>query len=213
MTDLERAWNDFEAICTRTLGVRFRPTDLAPMRAHMDIPDDVASLWEKRYPERPIQLDEPLFPRPLTIAKLIVERGHEGYFPRANVLLSDPGAGHYGYHLHRGRIFLLTDEEPLEVDPVQFDGPELVYPDLVAFVTAVTQTLDLTPESAFETRTTKGWFRTKTTTHFTKELCRKLHSTWRYPGFPPLILRATVGTTNLDDVFPPPEYADLMRER
>lgn len=45
--DLERAWDDFEAVCSRTRGVRFRPVDLAPMRAHMDIPDDVAALWKK----------------------------------------------------------------------------------------------------------------------------------------------------------------------
>ena len=179
----------------------------------MDIPNDVASLWQKRYPERPIQLDEPLFPRPLTIANAVAERYAEGEFPRTNVLCSDPDAGHYSYQLHRRRVFLLSDDEPPAGDFLRLDGPDLAYPDLVAFIIAVTQTLALRPEFAFETRATKGWFRTKTTVHFNEALCRELQATWRYSGFPPLILRATVGTTALSEVIPPPEYAELMRER
>lgn len=209
MADLERAWDDFEAVCTRTRGIRFRPVDLAPMRAHFDIPDDVASLWQQRYPEQPIQLDELLFPQPLMIAKVIEERYQEGEFPRSNVLCSDPDAGHYSYQLHRGRMFLLSDEELPEGDSLRLDGPDLAYPDLIAFVIAATQTLSATSESAFETRTKKGWFRTETTRHFDHEFCRKLQATWRYPGFPPLLLR----TPALSEVIPPPEYADLMRER
>lgn len=214
MDDLERAWRDLEDVCARSLGLPFHAVDLGPMRAVMDIPAELGALWEKRYPVRAIKVDELLFASPQAVAKLVEDR-YQGDWPHGWTLLSDPGAGHFSYQLVRGQVALVSDEEPWW-DDVEADGsvkaPSLAYPSLAAFLTAVANTLSLTPEAAFEVRWTKRWLRANRRVHLRDEVCRRLRDTWPYPGFPPVVLRASVGDTPLSDVVCPPVYADLFRE-